>query len=72
MNLRTKRWVELIADALMAAFAWPLFATYNLVVSGANEEEFGRRKREDLAVALFLCVTSGIWAAAWAATLWLL
>jgi len=56
----------------MLAFAWPLFATYNLVVSGADEEEPGRKKPEYSAVALFLCVTSGIWAAAWAATLWLL
>jgi len=56
----------------MLAFAWPLFATYNLVVSGADEEEPGRKKPEYSAAALFLCVTSGIWAAAWAATLWLL
>ena len=72
MNLRTRRRIDLIAQALMLAFAWPLFATYNLVVSGADEEEPGRKKPEYSAAALFLCVTSGIWAAAWAATLWLL
>jgi hypothetical protein len=61
-----------IVDLLKAIFAWPLFATYNVIVFAMTEKGFRAKGLTLLTFVPVLIITTGLWAAFWALCLWLL
>ena len=72
MQRGTQQKLGCIADLLMAIFAWPLFATYNVTVFAIAEKRFGAKRPTLLTFVPVLIITTGLWAACWALALWLL
>jgi hypothetical protein len=57
-----------------AVFGWPVYATWNLVAYAkeCRQSAGARREVAPLAATLFVILTTGVWAALWTASLWLL
>jgi len=71
MHYRTKHRLRLLLSLLAITFAWPLFAACNLIV--AEMTEASRLSVQGiLTAALFLAITTGLWAMAWVFAWWLL
>ena len=72
MQRGTQQKLGCIVDLLLAIFAWPLFATYNMMVLATAEKSFGVKRPTLLTFVPVLIITTGLWAACWALALWLL